>query len=170
MRFAILLKPTLSEIRLSFLLVKRNQLTLSKLSHLEGQSRLSAAQCVLRINGTERIKKIVIAWDFWCSLKCISTWWACLPAVLALSFFLTIHGWTYPAYVKRSWAFRLLIRARSFLIVLCSVMFIALFVVKEPWKILLNTCNQHLFSWSKVPTQSSPPLRNSPFFSPFHLK
>ena len=36
--------------------------------------------------------------------------------------------------------------ARSFLIVLCSVIFIALFVVKEPWKILLNTCSQPPFS------------------------
>lgn len=90
--------------------------------------------------------------------------------MLALSFFLTIHGWTYPAYVKSSWAFRLLIRARSFLIVLCSVMFIALFVVKEPWKILLNTCNQHLFSWSKVPTQSFSLPAIARFSRPFPSK
>ena len=56
-RFKISLKTALSEIRLNFLLVKRHQLTLSKLSHLEGQSRLSAAQCVLRNNGAEKIKK-----------------------------------------------------------------------------------------------------------------
>ena len=61
-RFKISLKAALSEIRLNFLLVKRHQLTLSKLSHLEGQT----AQCVLRNNGTEKIKQIAwITHRFW---------------------------------------------------------------------------------------------------------
>ena len=101
------------------------------------------------MRNNRKLTKCKIEWDFWCSLKCILTWWKSV-SVLSI-FFLTIHVWTCPA--KRSSA--LLIRVRWLLIVLCSVMSVALFVVTGP------PAHRLIKSAGTVP-----PVRNNPFFSP----
>ena len=67
--FAISKKASLSEIRLNFLLVKRHQLILAS------WRAKFAVNCAVRCEKQQKLANCKIKWDFWCSLKCILTWW-----------------------------------------------------------------------------------------------